>query len=94
MNEKKLAHIEFREKAFDMAKKTDPSEWAGSFDAYDEETPEDLARTLSIVAGAYDWTIDLNGRLIGLVAGDHGYATTSIVLSKETMDMIRDGEFK
>ncbi|MBX9760676.1 MAG: hypothetical protein K2Y29_17990 [Beijerinckiaceae bacterium] len=57
-------------------------QYAGDIDPHD-----DMARTLLIVQSAYGWTLTDDGRLIGLVAGDMGYASTSIVLDEETRRM-------
>lgn len=74
------AHVRFRREAVALALTMDPSDFAGDFDPVDDNTVEGFARTLTIVLGGYDWTLDDKGRLAGCVAGDHGYATTGIVV--------------
>lgn len=74
------AHKKFRRDAMLMAMAMDGGDFAGDLDPVDENTVEGLARTLAIVSAAYDWTVGDDGCLAGLVGGDHGYATTSIVV--------------
>lgn len=52
-----------------------------------ELSPEEVVRTLqakginvSVLAGAYGWTFDVNGEISGLVAGDQCYEPTGIVV--------------
>lgn len=57
---------------------TPGADYAGLIEAHD-----DIDRTLAIVRDAYGWQVMATGRLCGLVAGDMGYASTSIVLGPE-----------
>lgn len=75
------AHLKFRREAFALAVTMDPADFAGNLDPVDENTVEGLARTLAIVAGGYEWTANDDGVVCGLVAGDHGYASTGLALS-------------
>lgn len=77
-------HLKFRRDAFLLAMNLDGSDFAGDVDPVDENSVEGLARTLSIVASAYEWSIDDEGRLFGLVAGDQGIASTSITVDTQT----------
>jgi len=61
--------------------------------AGDCEPHDDIERTIKIVKAAYGWTLDDDGRLYGLVAGDMGYASTSIVLDDETVDIWKQGVY-
>lgn len=42
--------------------------------------PRDIEETLRVVRTAYGWTVDIDGRVYGLVAGDMGYDPTGIVI--------------
>lgn len=55
------------------------------------EPHNDTERTIKIVKAAYGWTLDDDGRLYGLVAGDMGWASTSIVLDAETLAIWKRG---
>jgi len=48
----------------------------------DLEPHDDREKTVVIARTAYDWCLDDNGRLCGLIAGDHGYASTHIVVEE------------
>lgn len=61
-------------------------QYAGEIDPHN-----DMDRTVAIVRAAYGWTLTDDGRLCGLVAGDMGYAATSIVLDDETVAIWKRG---
>lgn len=44
-----------------------------------------MAVDKQVIDSAYDWTIDVHGELLGLVAGDMGYEPTGIKLSGDTL---------
>lgn len=88
VNQEELPHKKFRLEALALAATMDGSDFAGDLDAPGEGSAGDWARTLAIVVSAYGWTVDDRGRLIGLVAGDQGYAATGIVIGPETMAAI------
>lgn len=72
-----------RMEALEKAKGIDGGDFAGCL-----EPPNDLATTLAIIAAGYEFTLDVDGRLAALVAGDMGYASTDILLEPLVMEAI------
>lgn len=71
-------HLVARREILRRAGEMDGSDFAG-----DLEPTDDKARTVAIIIAAYDFALDVDGRLAGLVAGDQGYASTSIILVED-----------
>lgn len=82
-------HIAFRRQALDMAATLDGSDFAGEVSAVDHNDVAGLARTIAIIAAAYDWTVADDGTLVGLVAGDQGWATTGIKIEAAGLPLNR-----
>ena len=47
---------------------------------------------LAIIRDSYSWTIDYDGQVHGLTAGDHGYEPTGIVCDKETVTVLKQAQ--
>jgi hypothetical protein len=44
-----------------------------------------------VLRKSYSFTISDNGEIFGLVAGDHGYEPTGIILNDETIEIWKAG---
>ena len=81
-------HIKFRREALELALKMDASDFIGNFNApISEDTVYELAKDVAIILAGYDFVCDDNGRIGACVAGDQGYAATSINI-KDSIDAI------
>ena len=46
---------------------------------------------LEVIQKAYDWTINTNGDVCGLIAGDHGFMPCGIKLGEEDLAIWKAG---
>jgi len=46
---------------------------------------------LGVVRKSYGWTLDNEGQVLGLIAGDMGFESTGITLDKETVEIWKQG---
>lgn len=105
MDDKTATAIRIMHEGADDQTKRRRAEWiAANLDAIDGlldgtlvAVPKEGAETLRIIREAYGWTIDCDGNLSGLTAGDHGYEVLPVTFAPHDLETLgeafKDGFF-